>query len=157
MDRIIGIGEYTITEDINTVVKTYALSSCVALTAYDSFRKVLGMVHIALPSADIVQNRAIANPAYYADTAVPMLINKIRLRYGCGIKELELGLFGGAQSIRKDDVFHIGVRNVEMVEAALKQMNLKVCHYDIGGTSSRSVAVEVATGKVKVICQPLFI
>ena len=28
MDRIIGIGEYTITEDINTVVKTYALSSC---------------------------------------------------------------------------------------------------------------------------------
>ena len=80
MDRIIGIGEYTITEDINTVVKTYALSSCVALTAYDSFRKVLGMVHIALPSADIVQNRAIANPAYYVDTAVRMLITKIRLR-----------------------------------------------------------------------------
>lgn len=157
MDRIIGIGEYTITDDTDAVLRTYALSSCVALTVYDPTKKVLGMVHIALPNSEIKQNGMIANPAYYADTAIPMLIHKACLGYGCTKDKLELRLYGGAQSIRKDDVFSIGIRNVEMAKLMLKQMNLMLCYSDIGGNTARSVAADVATGTVKVVYQPLCI
>lgn len=157
MDRIIGIGEYAISDDTSDVLKTYALSSCVALTVYDPIKKVLGMVHIALPDSGIIKNGTIACPANYADTAVPTLIQKVCFGYGCNMEELELRLFGGARSIRKDDVFNIGTRNVEMVESVLSQMNLKMCYSDTGGNTARSVAADVATGTVKVVYQPLCI
>jgi len=161
MVRIIGIGEYAISDDKNDVLKTYALSSCVALTVYSPIRKVLGMAHIVLPNSlsnsEIMENRIISNPAHYADKAVPMLINKICLGYGCMREELELRLFGGAQPIRTNDVFNIGLRNVEMVELILKQMNLKLCCSDTGGNTIRSIMADVATGTVKVVYQPLLI
>ena len=157
MDRIIGIGEYYIADDICDVLKTFALSSCVALTVYSPIKKILGMVHIALPNSEIIQNRVIANPSYYADTAIPLLIHKICLGSGCTKGELEIKLYGGAQSIRKKDVFNIGIRNTEMVELILSQMNLKICYSDIGGNTARSIAVDVATGSVKVIYQHLCI
>ncbi len=157
MDRIIGIGEYIITDDTDAVVKTFALSSCVALTLYDPNKKVLGMVHIALPNSEIKKNGIIANPAYYADTAIPLLIHKACLGYGCTKDRLELRLYGGAQSIRKDDVFNIGIHNVDMVKLMLKQMNLMLCYSDIGGNRARNVVADVATGTVRVVYQPLCI
>ena len=155
MDKIIGIGEYTISNDINDVIKTYALSSCVALTAYDPIKNVLGMVHIALPNSGIMQNGVVENPAYYADTALPLLINKMCIGYGCIKAELEIRLFGGADSVRKDDVFNIGKRNLKMIESILQQMKLKSCYSDSGGHLSRSIKADVATGTVKVVFQPL--
>lgn len=157
LNFIIGIGEYVISDNTNDVLKTFALSSCVALTVYNPIKKVLGMVHIALPNSEIMQNRIIANPAYYADTAIPMLLHKICLGYSCTKDELEIKLFGGANSIREDDVFKIGIRNIEMVEFLLSQMGLKICYTDIGGNTVRSIAADVATGTVKVVYQRLSI
>lgn len=157
MDRIIGIGEYVISDDTNDVLKTFALSSCVALTVYSPIRQILGMAHIALPCSEIMQNRVIASPAYYADTAVPLMINKMCTGYGCIKEELELRLFGGAASLRRDDVFNIGIHNIEMVKSVLGSMNLEICYYDSGGKISRSIAADVATGTVKVMYQPLTI
>lgn len=157
MVRIIGIGEYDITNNPDDVIKTYALSSCVALTVYARMKKVMGMAHIVLPSSQIMADRMCVNPAYCADTAVPLLIEKICSEYGCASGELELKLFGGAESIRTDDTFNIGTRNVEMIEAILKEMNLKTCYTDTGGNKVRSVTADAATGKVKVDYQPLMI
>ncbi len=156
MDKIIGIGQYAITNNAADVLKTFALSSCVALTVY-SPQKVLGMVHIALPSSKIAPSELKVNPAYYADTAVVMLLEKACIRYGCEKEELELKLFGGAMSVRQDDVFHIGSQNVAMVKATLSRMNLKLCHTDVGGNISRSIQADAATGEVKVASQPLLI
>ena len=157
MDRIIGIGEYVVTDDTNDVLKTFALSSCVALTVYEPIKKILGMVHIALPNSAIKQNNIVANPAYYADTALPLIIHRACLGYGCIKKDLELRLFGGAQMVRKNDVFNIGIRNIEMVKLVLSQMGMQICHYDTGGNTIRSIEGDVATGRIKVVYQPLTI
>ncbi|MFA5537180.1 MAG: chemotaxis protein CheD [Bacillota bacterium] len=157
MDKIIGIGEYAVSSDLNGTIKTYALATCVALTAYSPKEKVLGMVHMALPDSNITQNAGILNPAYYVNTAIPLLIQNICLLYGCKKEELVLKLFGGARSIRKDDLFKIGIRNLEMVEAVLKQLNLKISHYDVGGNTSRTVEANIATGETKVAYQALII
>ena len=50
MDRIIGIGEYIISDDPEDSIKTFALASCVAVTFYNPFIHLAGMVHIALPT-----------------------------------------------------------------------------------------------------------
>ena len=157
MDRIVGIGEYAISGDINDILKTFALSSCVALTAYDPIKKILGMVHIALPSSETMKNRIIANPAYYADTAVPLLIHKMCPGYGCIKEELEIRLFGGSESAREDEIFNIGMSNIQMVESVLSKMNLAICYSDTRGNMTRSITADVATGTVKVVYQPLCI
>jgi len=75
MEHVIGIGEYHITNSLEDTIKTYALGTCVSLTIYCRKKKVLGMVHIALPEATA---RSTGNPAgYYADTVVQLLINSI--------------------------------------------------------------------------------
>lgn len=155
MYRIIGIGEYAISDDSNVVIKTYALSSCVALTAYSPFKKILGMVHIALPNLKNRKDMIHTHPAYYADTAIPFLFQRVCLGYGCEESELEIRLFGGAESGRKDDVFNIGRRNLDTIHDLLGQKGLSVCYSDTGGCISRSIEADVATGTVKVLYQPL--
>ncbi len=157
MDQVIGIGEYAVSSNINSTIKTYALSTCLALTAYNSKEKVLGMVHMALPDSNINQSINALNPAYYVNTAIPLLIQKTCFLYGCKKQELELKLFGGAQSIRKDDLFKIGIRNLEMAEAVLRQLNLRISHYDVGGNKSRTIEANIATGEIKVAYQALII
>lgn len=150
--RIIGIGEYAISNCTGEVLKTYALSSCVALTVYEPIKKVLGMVHIVLPG----RGEPVSNPWYYADSAIPMLIQKICMGYECKMEDLEIRLYGGAQSICKKDVFNIGLSNIEKIKSVLERMKLKVCFDDTGGNTIRSISADVATGTVKVEYQPLY-
>lgn len=157
MNKVIGIGEYAISDDVKVAIKTFALSTCVALTVYSPVKKVLGMVHIVLPSSEIRVNKKGTGPAYYADTATPMLVNRICYRYGCKEEELRLMLFGGALSVQGNDIYNIGSRNIEAVNSILKGMNLKVCYSDTGGYKSRSITADVATGTVKVKYRPMTI
>lgn len=152
MDKVIGIGEYAISDNTEDVLKTFALSSCVALTAYYPRNKVMGMVHIALPFS---QEKQIHNPFYYAETAIPALIEKMCIQYGCNKPGLEIKLYGGAESTRKGDVFNIGKRNMEMIVSILNRMNLPVRFCDTGGHLSRNISADVATGAVKVNSQPI--
>lgn len=122
MDLIVGIGKYAVSNNKNDKIKTYALASCVAVTAYHPKNKIAGMVHIALPSPNLADEDT-TRPCYYASTAVPLLINKICLDFGCPKDELEINFFGGAKSIRNNDVFTIGEKNINAVKNALNCLN----------------------------------
>ncbi|MDP4094386.1 MAG: chemotaxis protein CheD [Bacillota bacterium] len=148
MQQIIGIGEYTISNNEQDSVKTFALSSCVALTAYSPYRKVLGMVHIALPETGIVTTCDL--PGYYADTAVPLLVREMCTEYGCLIGELTFQLYGGAKSSFKRDVFKIGERNIQAVKAILASYFVKIEAEDTGGIYGRTIEADVATGKTRI-------
>jgi chemotaxis protein CheD len=106
MDRIVGIGEFVISNHREDIIKTFALASCVAVTAYSSSNRVAGMIHIALPSSsrDVGPN---VRPGYYAVTGVPSFINRMCSEYGCYKKDLKIGLYGGSNSIN-EDIFLIG-------------------------------------------------
>lgn len=157
MDRIIGIGEYAVSNNKNDTIKTFALGSCVAITIYSPIRNVAGMAHIALPSTDSFYANDNTRPCYYAVTAVPFLINKICTEFGCLKNELKIGIYGGAKSVRNNDVFKIGQRNIEATIKILSALNLKYDARETGGTYSRSLGMDVATGKIKVILQPIIV
>lgn len=92
------------------LVKTYALGFK-AITMYSTKNKVLCMDHIVLPDSQIM--RVIGREApYFADTAVPFLLNKMTKEYGCNKNDIRVYLFGGAISRAENDVFCIGQKNV---------------------------------------------
>jgi len=104
MNLNVGIGEYAVSNK-NDMIKTYALASCVAITVFCPKNKIAGMAHIALPSP-ITASEDTMRPCYYANMAVPLLINKICQDFGCCKEDLEIKFFGGAKSIQKKDFLY---------------------------------------------------
>jgi chemotaxis protein CheD len=155
MDKIVGIGEGIISNDEKDTIKTFALGSCVAITVYCSLNKIAGMAHVVLPSFDKPsRDSSNMNPYYYAATAVPFLINEICTNYGCFRNKLRIKLFGGANSIRINDTFKIGQKNIAVVKKILTDLNLLYCDKETGGTFSRTVYIDVSTGNTSVIVYP---
>lgn len=154
MEKIIGIGEYTISNNEEDVLKTLALSSCVAATFYSPAKKVAGLIHIALPAHNGAQEKTY-KPGYYATVGIPLIIEKLISDYGCLKSELRVQLFGGANSIRKNDCFNIGVKNIKAIEDILDELRIKVKKTEVGGYMSRSLEMAVSSGEVIVLTQPI--
>jgi len=149
MIKIVGIGEYFISSEKEDVIKTYSLGSCVAITIYCPKRKVSGMAHIALPS-NINEQDLIDRPAHFANSAIPLMLNKFCYTYGSNLNDLQIGIFGGALSLRKNDSFKIGLRNVQSIKSILLSKGIPIQMNDTGGYCSRTISVDVGTGMVRI-------
>jgi chemotaxis protein CheD len=79
------------------------------------------------------------------------------MKYGCPKELLEIELFGGADSVNPNDMFQIGTKNVKAVIKMLKRWNLNYLAVETGGTNSRTIELDVATGRKKIYLQPLII
>ncbi len=154
MDLVVGMGECVVTNKTNGVLRTFALASCVGVTAYCPVRSVAGMVHVVLPAPFNESDRQ-ERPAYFAETGVPLLIHELCHRFGCQKQDLIVEVYGGAQSMWEEDVYNIGKENIEVVEKRLKQLGVFVQKTDLRGTNSRSLAMAVKTGLVDVMKQPM--
>ena len=150
MDKIIGIGDYVISNNPDDIVKTFALASCVAVTVYNPFLQLAGMIHIALPNP-MHQDDARCRPAYYATSGIPLLIRKVCGDYGSRREDLQVKLFGGADSLRTDDYFKIGPKNIKAVQETLLSLGLKIEDAYIGGLISRSITMSVSTGEIEIV------
>lgn len=156
MEHVVGIGEYAISCCRSDTIKTFALASCVAVTVYHPVKSAAGMVHIALP-APLTAKDSMRFPYRYATTAIPLLLDSMSSTLKCSKNAFELKLFGGANSIRNGDVFNIGHKNIEAVLDTLESLNLQNSYTDFGGFISRTLEMEVATGRVHVITLPITI
>ncbi|HMM19803.1 MAG TPA: chemotaxis protein CheD [Selenomonadales bacterium] len=155
MDIALGIGEYAVSNRPEDVLKTYALGSCVALLMYQPGVKLMAMAHIALPDSRLSPELARRRPAYFADTAVALLIHKIAGEYRCPFDRLIVGMIGGAEALSAADVFQVGTRNLAAIETALRQYRLRGRRIDTGGLWARSVAARVADGEVSIYLYPM--
>jgi len=151
MDKIVGIGDYIISKDEGDTIKTFALASCVAVTAYDMRKKIAGMIHMALPTPLEHGN---TKPGYYVTSGLPSLINDMHVKYDCNFEDLKIGVFGGSNSIH-GDMFNIGERNLSMTKKVIRNMGLRISFYEEGGTISRTIYLEVGTGSINIISQPM--
>ncbi|MHB8072230.1 chemotaxis protein CheD [Desulfosporosinus fructosivorans] len=154
MDKIVGIGEYVVSNAPDGFIKTFALASCVAVTVYNPLLHLAGMIHIALPKpADLEEAKL--RPGYYATSGIPILIQKLCGEYGSKREDLQVKLFGGAVSLRPDDYFQIGLKNIKAVRDTLFGMDLKIVDAQIGGTIIRSIAMNVLTGEIEIAALPI--
>jgi len=154
MNIIVGIDEYGISNAPEDFIKTFALSSCVAVTFYNPFIHLAAMIHIALPTPTDLEE-AKRRPGYYATLGVPILIHELCCRYGSQRMDLQVKLFGGAASLRTDDYFKIGQRNIKTVRETLSEMDLKIVDAHIGESISRSITMCVLSGEIEIVTLPL--
>lgn len=154
MDKVVGLGEWVCSNDQVDTLVTFALSSCVAVTAYCPYKKVAGLIHIVLPEPLTVKDIS-TRPGHFATTGVPMLIRNMIEKYGCRKSSLQIQLYGGASSNRKRDSFRIGHRNLEQVQSMLRSLNIKPSKEEVGGNVSRTVSLCVKTGEIRLSTLPL--
>lgn len=126
-------------------LRTTGLGSCVGVALFDAVAKVGGLAHVMLPSRSL--SRGDNNLAKYADTAIPLLLQKME---ECGAKKSRIvaKLAGGAQMFKFQSAHQlsIGKRNVEACHEQLKQENIPVVAEDTGGNYGRTIELDTETG-----------
>ncbi|MEJ8302563.1 chemotaxis protein CheD [Saccharibacillus sacchari] len=129
------------------ILRTTGLGSCVGLTLYDPQIKVAGMAHVMLPSSDIARENQI-NVAKYADTALPVLVDKL-VELGASKRRLIAKMAGGAQMFAfagSGDTMRIGPRNVESCKEMLKKLGISLYSEDTGANYGRTIEISSETG-----------
>lgn len=144
----VGVGEYATSKNPEEIVKTLALGSCVAIVILDPVNRAIGLLHVALPDSSINKKRASEKPGMFADTGIDKMLEEMKKRgYRPGAR-LIVKLAGGASIMDPNNTFNIGKRNILAVRKCLWHYKLGAVSEDVGGTISRSVSVNLKTGKV---------
>jgi chemotaxis protein CheD len=144
---IVGVGDMAVSNQPAATLSTYALGSCVAVTAYDPVLKVGGILHLMLPESKISADKAASQPAMFADTGLPFFFHQLTI-FRAEAGRLRIHLAGGASVIGGSDPFRIGERNVQATLAILARMGIRVHNADLRGTVNRMVQLELATGRL---------
>jgi chemotaxis protein CheD len=150
MDIVLSIGEYAISNRTGDFISTHALGSCVALVIYQPTKRILAMAHVALPDSAINPEAAKRRPGYYADTAVKTILDAFAKEFSSQNWELHARLYGGADAVRKTDLFTIGKRNLSALEKASDNHGLLCQRRETGGAWSRTIKADVVTGRVEI-------
>ncbi len=146
----VGVGEYAASKTPGEVIKTLGLGSCVAVVLLAPRHRAVGMVHVALPDSSINLKRAEERPGTFADTGIPILIGEFKRMGIVNPRDFIVKLAGGASIMDRNNVFNIGKRNVLAVRKILWKYRLGAIAESVGDTISRSVALDVNTGRVKI-------
>src|SRR5262249_50440719 len=93
---VVGIGEMAIASGADDVLVTYGLGSCVAVCLFDPSARVAAMLHFLLPEARINAKRATEQPAAFADTGIPLLL-EAAAQHGLKKNRVRVRLVGGAE------------------------------------------------------------
>jgi chemotaxis protein CheD len=142
----VGMADLNITESPD-ILRTTGLGSCVGVALYDPLRKVAGLAHVMLPEA---HGEAVENRAKYANTAVPLLIQKM-VDAGADTRRIVAKLAGGAQMFAfsgANDLMRIGPRNVEAVKQSLHMYRIPIVSEDTGGNCGRTIELSAEDGSL---------
>jgi chemotaxis protein CheD len=142
---VAGIGEMIVSADQASDLIAYGLGSCVALSAWDPSTKIAGVAHFMLPSG-----RADGSSAKFVDTGLPIFLRAFEA-HGGTIRRAEFKAAGGAAMLAFNaSALEIGRRNAETLEQAIATHGLRLLATDFGGSSGRTVQLEVLNGRLHV-------
>ncbi len=148
---IIGMADIKVSDKPEDTLITYALGSCLGIVVHDPLAKVAGLLHVMLPSSQIDEAKAKAQPAMFVDTGVPLLFKEC-YRLGARKERMTVSVAGGSFSGRADaeDAFQIGKRNMLTLRKLLWKNGVLIHADDTGGIGqSRTISVHVASGLVQ--------
>jgi len=144
---VVSIADMKVSSSPDEILITYSLGSCIAISLYEPYKKVGGMIHIMLPDSSIETNRSKLNPFKFVDTGVPLLYKKL---FALGAKRGHIitKLIGGSNVMDRNRFFNIGERNYTAIRKILWRNNILVKAEDIGGSKSSTVKLFLDSGKV---------
>jgi chemotaxis protein CheD len=141
---VAGIGEMVLTADPAIGLIAYGLGSCVALSVWDIRTKVAALAHFMLPTG------AGGPPVKFVDSGLPTLLAAFEARGG-NVRGAQFKAAGGAAMLAiNTSALEIGRRNAEALTAAMATRGLRLAASEFGGTSGRTVQLEVPTGRLHI-------
>lgn len=146
--QVVGVGDCVLSNDPAVTLVTYALGSCIAVAVYDPSARVAGLLHFMLPEPGGDSRRGEENPWMFATTGVPLLLARAA-QMGAAKKRMTVRLCGGAQVLDDNGFFSIGKKNHVAVRKVLWREGILVQAESVGGNESRTVWLEVGTGKLR--------
>jgi chemotaxis protein CheD len=144
---VVDISGMRVSGNPRHVLVTYSLGSCLAVTVYDPEVRIGGMIHCMLPLAKTDSRKALQTPCMFVDTGVTRLLQKL---FDRGVKRsrAQIKVIGAARILDRKDHFRIGQRNVTVLRRLLWKNDLFIGASDVGGDITRTVRLDIATGKV---------
>jgi chemotaxis protein CheD len=145
---VVGIGELAVGTQPQDMIITHALGSCIAVCVWDPVAQVGGLLHFLLPESKINLTRAVQQPATYADTGVPLLLQHA-LERGAQPTRMLVHLVGGAE-IAGGGAFNVGKRNLLAARNLLWRHGVLIKGEEVGGSLARTVHMDVGPGRIRI-------
>jgi chemotaxis protein CheD len=145
---VVSIADCKVSRDPADVLVTHALGSCIAVLVYDPVAMVAGLLHYTLPESSMDAVQASNRPFLFADTGIPLLLRGA-LQLGAVKSRLVVTAAGGARMLDPVGTFNIGQRNHLAMRCILANLGVPIHREAIGGTISRTVRIDVASGRVR--------
>lgn len=146
-----GVADMKVSAERGDLIITHALGSCLGVAVHDPVASVGGLLHVMLPLSTIDPVKADRNPFMFVDTGFPRLLIEC-FKNGAQKQRLEIRVAGGAysQDREENDFFQIGKRNLIILRKLLWKNGLLLKSHDVGGSNSRTMSLEIGTGKVTI-------
>ena len=138
----INTGEVAVSRG-DVLLRSMAIGSCIAITAYDPLTKNAGLAHIMLP--DKAPEKC-AEKNKYAINGIDQMLRQM-LESGSSIDDIEACLVGAGNVLQKEDD-NICKNNMKSVAAILSEKNVPVRASVLGGYERKSVFLDAQTGCV---------
>jgi len=148
MRRVVGVADMCVSTDVEDVIVTHALGSCLGIAVYDKSVPVAGLLHVMLPLSRIDAEKAQSAPFMFVDTAIPLLFQAM---FDCGAEKRRLVVKVAGGAMRRetaDGPLAIGKRNWIVLKRLLWKNGILIAAEDVGGTLPRGMRIAVDTGAV---------
>ena len=146
---IVGVADMATASAAQGRLITYALGSCIGLTAWDPTQRIGGMLHFMLPQPGEGADPKDLKVNMYATTGIPMMFRRL-LELGCRRERLVVCAAGGAEVIHDSGVFAIGKRNRTILRKLFWKNNILLAADDTGGNISRTMSMSLSDGTVTI-------
>jgi chemotaxis protein CheD len=144
---IVGVADCRVASGADEVLTTYALGSCIGLAVHDPQTRVGGLLHFMLPDSTIDPARGKERPYMFADTGVPLLLDRV-MQLGAPKRRLILLAAGGANMLDTGGGLEIGKRNYQALRRILWKAGLLLHGEAVGGSKSRTMRLELGDGRL---------
>ena len=147
--HIVTIGDYRVSAHAEDTLITYALGSCIAVIILDKQTGVGGLLHVLLPDSRLDEVKARGNPFMFADTGIPLLLQKA-YELGACKQNLRVAVAGGARVGITSEYFQVGKLNIAATRETLERAGVPIHFQSVGGSSARTVKLHVGSGRMAI-------
>lgn len=156
MMTAVNFSEMKISRNPAETLVAFSIGSGIGVALFDPGCGVGGILNFMLPDSTRAAGVDPAKvPLMFADTGVPFFLQAL-FEQGMRPDRVKLVAAGGAHIMDQTGMFNIGQENYAALKNGLAKYDLTIQHEDIGGTSSRTLSLEIGTGSscIKIFGQP---
>lgn len=146
---VVGMAEGGVARAPIEQIVTYSLGSCIGVCLFDQRLKIGALLHFQLPESKINPEKAAQCPYMFADTGLVRILEAMKA-LGAREAQLRVVLAGGAAMQQGSGHFEIGKRNAIAIRKALWKAGLLIAGSDLGGTSPRTLYLNLLAGQVAI-------